>query len=140
MQIGSFYRSTGIAALALLASCATSAGRASACSVDSLDTAALDPMRYAGEVLCGEVFAMADGRTVRLVASGENIPPSLDLAWLVTTETRQKLEGLSETPQRYYIEARIDPMRECFQSSESGESCSPFRRPVFMHLLRAQKK
>jgi hypothetical protein len=136
----SLYRSLGIGGLVLLASCVTSTDRALACSIDALETVALDPMRYDGGILCGEVLAVMDGRTVRLVASADDLPLSMDLAWLVTTDTRQKLKDLSETPQRYHIEARIDPMRECFEPVGSGESCSPFRRPVFVHVLRARKR
>lgn len=123
-----------------LSSCATSAPPPSRCSVNALEIVAMDPLRYTGGVLCGEVFAAIDGRTVRLFLHAEDTPSSMDLVWLVTTATRRRLVELSDSPHRYYIEARIDPMAQCFQTYNRGDGCAPFRRPVFMHVLRAQRR
>ena len=77
------------------------------------------------------------GRTARILRSADENPPSRHVALLVMPDSRGLLIGLSELPQRYYVEARIDPMEECFVPSGSGEDCSPYRRPVDFHILAA---
>lgn len=125
--------------LCLTAACATSARSSSArCSVSQIDEVERSPVRYAGGMFCGEVLAVEYGRTARILGGAGEMPPSSDLALLVTSTTRRRLVGLSTAPRRYYVRARIEPDLECFSPSESGEDCSPYRRPVLMHILSAR--
>lgn len=137
-------RSTPIFAmlgLCLTAACATmSTASNSQCAVGRIEEVVSDPLGHSGEVFCGDVFAVEYGRTVRILGSPDEMPPSYDLALLVTSNSRRLLEGLSTVPRRFYVEARIDPQTQCFSPSESGEDCSPYRRPVSMHILSARRR
>jgi hypothetical protein len=95
---------------------------------------------HAGEIFCGDVFAVTHGGTARILSRADEMPPSNDLALLITNNSRRLLRGLSRIPRRFYVEARIDPQTECFSPSGSGEDCSPYVRPVFMHVLSARPK
>ncbi len=127
--------------LCVTAACATmSTGSNSRCAVSQIDEVVRDPVGHSGEVFCGDVFAVEDDRTARILSGADEMPPSSDLALLVTSDSRRLLEGLSKAPRRFYVEARIDPQTECFVPSESGEDCSPYRRPVSMHILSARRR
>ena len=131
---------TALFFLCLGSACATDESRsASRCAVTQIDELLADPVRYAGQRFCGEVFAVQPERVTYLLRSAEDMPPE-DVALLVTTRSRPLLTGLSETPARYYVEARVDPQSECFVPSGSGEECVPWRRPVFMHVIRARER
>lgn len=144
---GSHMLHAAIASLAVLAGCggpaaalATSPGEGgSRCTVRSIDEVARDPMRYSEALFCGEVYIVAYERTARVLNAGE-APPLDDPTMLVTSATRGLLRDLSTTPSRFYIEARIDPQVQCFLPSESGEDCSPYLRPVSIHILLAHRR
>jgi hypothetical protein len=98
-----------------------------------------DPVAHAGNIFCGEVYAVERSRIVYVLALPIEPSPLSDPALLVTTRTIGRLQELSSVPQRYYIEARIDPQQECFDAPMDGEECSPFRRPVFLHVRAARR-
>lgn len=124
-----------------ISACATSASDSDLrCAVRQFDEVVQDPTAYSGKLFCGEAFAVVSERTVRILAKYDEMPPSDDLAFLVTIKSRPALAGLSEIPSKFYLEATIDPQEQCFLPSGSGEDCSPFRRPVFIHVLRAQPR
>lgn len=130
-------------ALSLFATtgCATtSASSSSECAVRQIDEVVRDAVGHAGQVFCGDVFVVTYGRTVRILSRADEMPPSNDLALLVTNNSRRLLRGLSRVPRRFYVVSRIDPMTECFSPSGSGEDCSPYVRPVFMHILSARRR
>lgn len=125
----------------LLASCTMAPARShSLCTVRQIDMVVRDAAAHAGGTFCGEVYAVEHGRTARILSGPGEIPPSNDLAILVASRTRNLLVGLSTAPHRFYVEARIDPMVECFSPSASGEDCSPYRRPVVFHISLAQRR
>ena len=117
----------------------TSPGASSECAVRQIDEVVRDPVGHSGKMFCGNVFAVEYGRTARILSPPNEMPPTNDLALLVASNTRSRLMGLSSVPQRFYVEARIDPMLECFSPSESGEECSPYRRPVVFHISSARR-
>jgi hypothetical protein len=108
--------------------------------VRQIDEVVRDPVAHVGEIFCGDVFAVEYGRGARILSRPDEIPPTMDLALLVSSNTRPLLSGLATVPQRYYIEARVDPMLQCFAPSESGEDCSPYRRPVLFHISSARRR
>jgi hypothetical protein len=125
----------------LISACATPAADSdSRCAVSQFDEIVRDPLAHSGKVFCGEAFAVVSERTVRILAKPDEMPPSDDLAFLVTIKSRAVLAGLSEIPSKFYLEATIDPQEQCFLPSGSGEDCSPFRRPVLIHVLRAEPR
>lgn len=117
-----------------------STGETSRCMVRQIEEVVRNPLNYAGRVFCGEVFAVRYGATARILSSPSETPPSIDLAMVVTSRTRHMLVGLSEEPQRFYIEARVDPQTDCFVAREGAERCFPYRRPVFMHVVSSQPR
>jgi hypothetical protein len=130
-----------VASSYLTISCAsTSRPTSSQCTVHDIDEIMRDAVQYAGGVFCGDVFAVEYGRTVRFLRAANEMPPSADLAMLVTSDTRILLIGLSDKPKRFYVEARIDPMKQCFVPSGSGEDCSPYRRPIRFRILSAKRR
>lgn len=125
----------------LLGSCMTTRSISNTkCTVHQIEMIVLDATAYAGNIFCGEVYAVEYGATARILSSPNEMPPTNDVALLVSSQTRRLLAGLSEVPQRFYLEARIDPMMECFSPSGSGEDCSPYRRPIVFHILSAQRR
>jgi len=67
--------------------------------------------------------------------------PSDGLALLVTVDTRQLLGRVGQTPRRVHIRARIDPMESCFEPpTDNGETCVPYTKPVFFHLLSVRPR
>jgi len=126
-------------ALMLWACAAVSPMSTSRCDVADMNEVLGDPLAHAGRVYCGDVFAVEYGQTARLLGRAEDMPPSNDVALLVTTRTRRALEGLSPSPQRFYVEALIDPQRPCFIPSGSGEECVPYRRPISVHIRTARR-
>ena len=122
------------------ASCATApAGADFACSVTRIEAVSQDAVAYAGQKFCGEVYVVEYGRSARIIIREDQMPPSNDIALLVASDTRRLLSSLSNVPQRFYIEARLDPVIQCFSPSASGEDCSPYRRPVIFHLFAARR-
>lgn len=120
----------------------TTPTESASCSVTSIASILDSPLSYAGKHFCGDALIRRHDRTVRVVSRyDEN--PSLDLAIVLAPDNIHLLEGLGDTPRKYRIEAIIEPMEECFASelgrpvSDSGEECSPWRRPIFFRLLRA---
>lgn len=109
------------------------------CEVTQIEEVASDPLAHAGHVFCGIVYAVQEGAGARLLQRRDEVPTLYNLAFLVTTRTEPLLQGLSTSPQQYYVEARVDPHRECFVPSGSGEECSPWVRPVAMHLRVARR-
>jgi hypothetical protein len=127
-------------ALCLAPFCATSLSASdSTCAVRQIEEVVRHAVARAGDIFCGEALAVEYRGTARLLSGPGEAPPSRDLALLVTERTRALLRGLSDRPGQFYVEARIDPQSECFSPSESGELCVPYRRPVFMHILRARR-
>lgn len=127
------------AALSLASACAAmSTSPADKCAVNSIEEIVSNAASLAGKVFCGEAFIVKSGRTARILRGADDISPFADLAMLVSSESRGLLVGLSETPKRFYIEAELDPMIECFEPSASGEECSPYRRPVVFHIRSVQ--
>ena len=124
-----------------LVGCATTlGGHGSPCAVRQFKEVVRNPIAHSGKVFCGEAFIVESGRTVRVLAAREEMPPSNDLAFLVTTRSRSRLKGLSAIPRKFYLEAKIDAVEQCFLPSASGEDCSPFQRPVNIQILRAQPR
>lgn len=109
------------------------------CGVESIETLAQNPLRFNGQVFCGRVFVVEYGRTVRILRHEREMPPSRDLTFLVAMDTARRLSGLSQSPILYHLEARIDVQSECFSGAPEDEECVPYRRPVFMHILRAHR-
>lgn len=109
------------------------------CGVASIETLAQNPLLFNGQVFCGRVFVVEYGRTVRILRHATEMPPSRDLTFLVAMDTADKLAGLSQSPILYHLEARIDVQSECFSGAPEDEECVPYRRPVFMHILRAHR-
>jgi hypothetical protein len=107
------------------------------CDQFDIDELTINPLDFSGKIFCGEARLVEYGRTVRLLPKQDGTLPSNDLAFLVTIKSRKLLPQLSDTPKKYYLEAMIVPQRQCFLQSKSGEDCSPFRRPVFIHIRRA---
>jgi hypothetical protein len=104
------------------------------CDVTSLKELAAEPLRFAGKRFCGDAFILEQGRSIYVV-NGFGERPSDDLSLLITSTSSDKLGQLQSKPEKFYIEARIDPMGECFAPpADNGEECSPYRRPVFLHL------
>jgi hypothetical protein len=129
----------GAPVLALATACITaSTTSGNACTVRHIEEIVRNAVAHAGEIFCGEVLAVNYRHTARLLTSPDETTPSNDLAFLITNRTRGLLPGLSDTPRRYYIEARIDPQTACFVPSGSGEECVPYRRPIDMHVLAAR--
>lgn len=134
---------TAIAFLLLQAGSACAADnqrRGDSCEVTSLEELASSPLRFAGKRYCGKAFILKRSRSIYIV-SGSNKQPSDDLSLLVTTASSRLLGPLNVRPKRYYIEASVDPMAECFAPpSDNGEECSPYRRPVFFDLEVARRR
>ena len=129
-----------LALLLVLGACASSrATQSEQCQVRQIAEVLSNPVEHAGEMFCGHAYAAVYGRSARILEDADDVPPSSDLAMVVTTRTRSLLGRLSTTPQEYYIEARVDPMLACFVPSGSGEDCVPYCRPITMHLLAARK-
>jgi hypothetical protein len=129
-----------LALLMSLGACATPTdAQAARCQVHEIADIVNRPVENADKVFCGNAYAVEYGRGARILENAQDMPPSMDLAMVVTTRTTPLLDSLSDLPQEYYIEARIDPMLECFDPSASDEGCSPYRRPVTMHILAARK-
>jgi hypothetical protein len=128
------------AAAGLAIACAAS-GRpgSSRCTVVHIESVISNPVAHAGHTFCGEVYAVERSRIVYVLALPTEPSPLADPALLVTTRTIGRLQELSSVPQRYYIEARIDPQVECFVAPVDDEECSPFRRPVFLHVRAARR-
>lgn len=81
---------------------------------------------------------MSYGRVVHVVQNANEFPPPTDLALLVTLDSRSKLTGVSEKPKLFYVEAILNPQLPCFEATEGDGECVPFRRPVYMRVVRAQ--
>ena len=129
------------AGICAASACATAPSRRDdGCTVHSIDEVVSNAVALAGKMFCGDVSAVEYGRTARILNAEGQIPPSSDLAMLVSSKTRVFLVGLSATPERFYIEARLDPMIECFAPSASGEDCSPYRRPIVFHIRSAHRR
>lgn len=127
--------------LSAITSCATTPTRSSTqCAVREIQEVVRDAVGHDGEIFCGEVFVVLYDRTARILSRPDEMPPSNDLALLVTTDSRRLLIGLSTEPRLFYVEARIDPDVECFPPTESEEDCSPYVRPVVMHILFARRR
>lgn len=138
-RIGSFYL-LFIIGLGLVGCAATPDSGSAPCTVHRFEEVVRDPIAHSDKVFCGEAFILESGRTVRILATREQMPPSNDLAFLVTARSRSRLKGLSAVPRRFYLEARIDPVEQCFLPSGSDEDCAPFRRPVYIQIFRAQPR
>lgn len=111
---------------------------ASRCEINNFNEVKRNPLTYAGKLFCGYVFIIQHSREIRILANANDSASSSDLVFLVTSASMTKLRGGFLNPRRYYIEARIDPQLPCFEPSGGDEDCSPFRRPVSVHLLRAR--
>lgn len=109
------------------------------CDVLQLAAVLADPIKHSNKVFCGDVFVVEYSRTTRILNNVGDIPPSSDLALLVSSKSRRLLSGLSRVPQKFYMRARIEPMAVCFRPSESGEECSPYRRPIVFYIFSARR-
>jgi len=119
------------------AGCATNSPVASACVTASLQQVVDDPLRYAGSYYCGEGLVALRGRSVQIIRTSADLS-SMDTVLLATSATSPRFEAVAVQPKRYYLEARIDPQAECFEPpADNGETCSPWRRPVSMHIRQA---
>jgi len=133
-----------LAAFGLLTSCAPAAcatpqqengGR---CDTGSLESIMQDPVAFDGKIYCGPAYVRRRGHTVHILAR-EDEEPGSDLALLVTTSGWSLLGEPGSAPRRYYIEARLELQSDCFgPSRDDDETCSPFRRPVLVHLRAAR--
>jgi hypothetical protein len=122
--------------LYFLSACATTASRDRAeCELAQIEEVIENPVSSVGKLLCGEVFAVRYGRTVRILSSPKEMPPSDDLTFLVRNSAL--LLGLSETPRRFYVEAIIRPQLPCFTRSKSEARCVPYDRPIHVEILTA---
>lgn len=114
------------------------------CDTRSLLEVISKPLDYAGKRYCGEVIIRKFPRVIRIFQSVKE-KPTYDLALLVTVNSAKLLEPLGRKPGRYYIEALVDPQAECFralseeESPGNGETCNPFVRPIFFHLISARR-
>src|SRR5918996_2933704 len=98
---------------------------ARACDVSRIDDVLSNPLLYSGKWFCGNAFVVLQDRTVRVLAKSED-DLSNDIVLIVTNETTNRLGPFGERPKRYYLEAMVDPMAECFSTAENGEECTPY--------------
>lgn len=125
--------------LGTVASCATSASPMGRCAAISFQQLVEDPLPYVGSWYCGEGLVAKRGSVIQIVRSSEDLD-SYDTVLLATSATSSLFGEIGARPERYYLEARIDPQVGCFQPvADNGESCVPWRRPVFMHIRRAAR-
>lgn len=110
------------------------------CNATSLHEVIENPLRYAGSWFCGEAVVAQPARVTRIMTSADEVG-SYGTVVMATTATRRLLGEVGSEPSPYYIEAKIDPMAECFVPAHiSGEQCSPFARPVMFHIRRATRR
>lgn len=131
-----------LCAIFILSGCSTvSHGQSRECTVTSLENIVQNPLRYKGGLYCGHGFLRRFDRTI-IITRMYNEEPSLDLA-IVVTDIPSDITEINDIPKRFYIEAHIDVMEECFvqpeQNASSGEHCSPFRRPIFLNIRAARE-
>jgi hypothetical protein len=120
------------------AACASARPDSAECDTNSLEEILSDPLAYEGKIFCGDAFILRIGRTVRMLRTARE-KPSEELAMIVTGESRHLPGRVGRKPRRFQIKARIDPMESCFQPpTDNGETCVPYTRPVFFHLLNAR--
>jgi hypothetical protein len=132
----------GLILLSLFPSGCSAVGddRGSRCTTTSLASVTQDPLKHAGGRFCGLAFVREHVRTVRILERAAD-EPSYDIALLITSATRPKLGKLRPGTNAFYLEARVDPQRECFAPpADNGEQCVPFKRPIFFDILRAERR
>jgi hypothetical protein len=129
--------------LGVVGACSTTSNAVDRCAVTSLDQVLADPLNHAGQLFCGRAVAIrpARSRITWLIRSADAQVSYDETAIVVATAGLDALIDFSGNPTAYYIEAKIDPMEECFPplSSDNGETCLPLARPVFFHVTRAKK-
>ena len=121
-------------ATAFLSGCST-VSESDACDVGSLREVAAKPLFYSQKKFCGEVDIFRSERVVFLRADGTNSAAD----FIVTTDSLELLGSIGSGMQRYYIEATIDPMEECFTAPAGSESCVPFEKPIFIEVTTARR-
>lgn len=109
------------------------------CDVMSMEEISREPLVHAGQIFCGYAFAFRHNRDLILSNRRHEIESVNEFSFIVTTETSHRIHGVSNSAQRFYIRAIVDPQRECFIPAESGESCVPYAHPIFMHIISARK-
>jgi len=144
MNIGSHVLLAVAAACAFaLGSCSTPSRTERKCDVTTLGPILTDTLAYSDRTFCGQAFAVrqAYSRVTRLLATPNDQISYDETAIVVATKGSQLLGAVTEVPTAYYIEARVEPIKRCWEtpSPDNGETCVPWVRPVIFHILKARK-
>ena len=128
--------------LALMA-CSTGSQTAHRCDATSLEQVVANPLGYADRTFCGRAFAVRQENALvtRLVATPDSPIDNNQTVIIVATDGVRRLAGVTTNPAAYYVEARIDPVRRCWDTpaNANGETCVPFVKPVIFHVTDAKR-
>ncbi len=139
VSIGGFRVVIAAAFLFVPASCsAQRVNSATDCTLGSFKEIAQNPAGASGKRFCAEIYAVRDGRTVRILENPSAGPQPDGLSVFATTRTRSLLTNVGDEPRRYYIEAIVHPQLPCFV--RGGGECVPYLRPVTLDLVKSDPR